>query len=53
MEKNGKPGGLSLDGLIYCGDGALQLIEVQPEGKKAMKASDWLLGFRGKFYITP
>jgi methionyl-tRNA formyltransferase len=35
---------LTQDGLIACGEGALLLIEVQPEGKKAMKASDWLRG---------
>ncbi len=32
--------------LIYCKEGALQLLEVQPDGKKAMKASDWLRGLK-------
>lgn len=30
--------------LIGCGEGSLELIEVQPEGKKSMQASDWLRG---------
>ncbi|MGO1544893.1 MAG: methionyl-tRNA formyltransferase [Gulosibacter sp.] len=30
--------------LIGCGTGALELLEVQPAGKKAMVASDWLRG---------
>ena len=47
----GQPGQiLSQDGIVACGDGALKLIEVQPEGKKAMKAADWLRGFKGSFY---
>lgn len=35
---------LSRDGVIACGEGALQLLEVQPEGKKMMGAIDWLRG---------
>ena len=39
------PGGL--DGLrVGAGDGALELVEVQPEGKAPMAASDWLNGAR-------
>lgn len=30
--------------LVGCGSGALQLIEVQPAGKRAMAAADWLRG---------
>lgn len=30
--------------LIACGDGALELLEVQPEGKKRMRVQDWLRG---------
>lgn len=32
------------EGVIACGEGALKLLEVQPEGKKVMKAEDWLRG---------
>lgn len=42
---------LSLEGVVACGSGALQLLEVQPEGKKPMPASDWLRG--QKFFETP
>lgn len=43
--RSGSPGQiLSKDGLIACGQGALQVIEVQPEGKKVMTWSDWLRG---------
>lgn len=44
VSKQGPPGELSPEGIVTCGEGALQLIEVQPEGKKAMKAADWLRG---------
>ena len=30
--------------LVAAGDGALELLTVQLEGKKAMKATDWVLG---------
>ncbi len=41
----GHPGELlSPNGVIACGEGALQLLEVQPEGKKAMNAADWIRG---------
>lgn len=41
----GTPGQvLSAEGIIACGSGALKLLEVQPEGKKAMPAADWLRG---------
>lgn len=41
----GKPGEiLGQSTQIACGEGALELIEVQPEGKKAMKAADWMRG---------
>ncbi len=41
----GRPGErLNGDGVFACGEGALQLIEVQPEGKKRMGALDWLRG---------
>lgn len=41
----GKPGTfLSETGIIACGQGALQILEVQPEGKRAMKAADFIRG---------
>jgi methionyl-tRNA formyltransferase len=39
------PGTLE-DTRVAAGDGALQLLEVQPEGKGAMAAEDWLRGTR-------
>jgi len=41
---NGKPGELSPSAIVSCGKQSLQLIDVQPEGKKVMKAEDWLRG---------
>lgn len=42
----GHPGTV-LDGAkIACGEGAIEMMRVQPEGKGAMDASDWLLGAR-------
>jgi methionyl-tRNA formyltransferase len=47
VSQTGRPGEiLSQDPIIGCGQMALQLLEVQPEGKKRMAASDWLRGFR-------
>ena len=40
-----QPGGLFPSSeIVACGQDALRLIEVQPEGKRAMSASDWLRG---------
>lgn len=41
---SGQPGEFLSSGAVACGRGALQLIDVQPEGKKVMKATDWLRG---------
>src|SRR5690606_38339971 len=44
-----RPGGLlAADGRLYVrtGEGWLELIEVQPAGKKKMPASEWLRGTR-------
>ncbi|WP_341863434.1 methionyl-tRNA formyltransferase [Gymnodinialimonas sp. 57CJ19] len=39
--------GTVLDGLtIACGEGAVEITRVQPEGKGAMDTKDWLLGAR-------
>ena len=45
-EGNGTAGEV-LDGLtVACGDGAVEITRVQPEGKGAMDTKDWLLGAR-------
>jgi methionyl-tRNA formyltransferase len=33
--------------LVTCGTGSLRLLEVRPEGKRAMPARDWLRGVHG------
>ena len=38
------PGGTRL--LVRCGKGALEILELQQEGKKRMQAGDWLRGAR-------
>ncbi len=38
--------------LIYCGSEAIALKEVQPEGKKAMAATDWLRGIKGQVLFS-
>jgi methionyl-tRNA formyltransferase len=44
-DRFGTPGEvLSKEGLVACGEGALQIIEVQPEGKKIMTWGNWLRG---------
>jgi methionyl-tRNA formyltransferase len=43
------PGALALDEgrlLLGCADGALELVEVQPAGKRRMGADDWARGIR-------
>jgi methionyl-tRNA formyltransferase len=40
----GTPGEVLSLGVIACGEGAIRLVEVQPEGKKAMAAADWFRG---------
>jgi methionyl-tRNA formyltransferase len=30
--------------LVACGDGVVELVTVQPEGKRAMRAPDWVMG---------
>lgn len=42
---------LSSEGVIACGEGAIELLEVQPEGKKGMKAADWLRGQKNISFI--
>ena len=45
------PGVLSLEGrrpLLGCGDGALELLEVLPAGKRQMSGEDYLRGLHGR-----
>lgn len=45
--ESGEPGRiLSTDGVVGCGSNSLKIIEIQPEGKKPMPASEWLRGYR-------
>jgi methionyl-tRNA formyltransferase len=30
--------------VIACGEGALEVVDLQPSGKKVMKAQEWLRG---------
>jgi methionyl-tRNA formyltransferase len=48
-ESDGSPGALSIDGerlLVSCANSALELLEVQPEGKRRMSAADFVRGYR-------
>ena len=38
---------------VATGDGALELVEVQPEGRRAMDANAWLAGRRGRSDARP
>lgn len=42
----GRPGEVTADDLIVTGDGALELVEVQPAGKRAMPGDDLFRGLR-------
>lgn len=44
------PGSITIDGerlLVACGNGVLELLEVQPEGKRRLAAAEFLRGYRG------
>jgi methionyl-tRNA formyltransferase len=48
------PGALILDGgrlLLGCADGAVELVEVQPAGKRRMPGSAWARGIRGELPV--
>jgi methionyl-tRNA formyltransferase len=45
-EGTGAPGTVLEDAVVACGDGALRLVQVQPDGKGPMTAEDWLRGAR-------
>ena len=46
----GPPGSLTGD-VVATGEGGLQLITVQPEGRRPMAASDWLRGVHGALQV--
>jgi len=46
VDQEGEPGTLSSDGIVACGSKSLEIIELQPEGKKPMTSADWLRGFK-------
>lgn len=47
VKEKGAPGEiLSENVIVACKDGAIQLLEVQPEGKKAMNGADWFRGIQ-------
>jgi len=51
LDKNLKPREILLEGnsvIVGCKDSSLELIEVQLEGKKKMRASDFMRGVQGK-----
>ena len=43
---SGVPGQITSDAMVGAEHGSLRLVLVQPEGKKVMKAQDWLRGLR-------
>jgi len=44
---SGMPGAV-INGKVQTSNGSLELLEVQPEGKQAMSAGDWLRGYQIK-----
>jgi methionyl-tRNA formyltransferase len=49
----GPPGRVDSEGRVATGDGALQLLEVQPEGRPPMPARAWLAGRRDAVQLGP
>lgn len=48
-EREGLPGALRPEGkrlFVVCGEGTVELLEVQPEGKRRMSTQDFLNGYR-------
>jgi methionyl-tRNA formyltransferase len=43
---SGQPGTFGDEVVVYAKEGAVRLVQVQPEGKKVMAAKDWLRGLR-------
>ncbi len=52
VDVKGLPGQLLSNQTVGCADGALQLLEVQPEGKKAMSAVAWLHGQKNVSFLV-
>ncbi len=53
VSAKGPPGILiSPDGTVACGEGSIQLLEVQPEGKRPMKIADWLRGQKNILFVN-
>lgn len=54
INQKGNPGELASpnknDLVVYCGENALLIEEVQPAGKKVMSTKDFLLGYRSKIF---
>lgn len=51
VDQVGKPGSIDLQGkrlLVHCGEQSLEVLEIQPAGKKAMAASAFLDGYSQK-----
>lgn len=46
VDGSGPPGTILKDGIVACGTDAIQLVEVQAEGKSPMSAEEWLRGAR-------
>jgi methionyl-tRNA formyltransferase len=44
IENNFQPGEVISEQVIACGDGAIEILSVKPEGKKTMYAEDYLRG---------
>lgn len=51
MKLQGAPGQILSGETIACGQNALKLLEVQPEGKKAMDAASWFRGQRNISFV--
>lgn len=49
VEGSGTQGTVLRDLTIACGQGALEVLEVQPAGKRPMKAAEFLRGFRPNY----
>ncbi len=52
---SGASGSIELEGrsvLVFCGDGVLELLEVQPEGRQKMDAAAWWRGLKSSDPIS-
>jgi methionyl-tRNA formyltransferase len=51
VDDRGSPGSMSLDAgapVLACGEGALELLVVQPPGRRAMRGEDYVRGLHGR-----